>query len=91
MDAGLLDVLHDPAQIQVGAVEQRIDIDLDRVVQEPVDEDGMIRAHLGGSRDVRGEHLLVVDDLHAPPAEDVRRADQHRVADRIGHRLRVLE
>ena len=38
MDAGLLDVLHHAAQVQLLAVVQRIDIDLDRVVEEPVDQ-----------------------------------------------------
>ena len=37
--AGLLDVLHDPADPDVLAVAQRVDVDLDRVLQEAVEED----------------------------------------------------
>ena len=38
MDAGLLDVLHHAAEVEVGAVVERVDVDLERVVEEPVDE-----------------------------------------------------
>ena len=38
VDAGLLDVLHHPAEEELLAVEQGVDVDLDRVVEEPVDE-----------------------------------------------------
>ena len=38
MDAGLLDVLHDAAEEQLVAVEERVDVDLDRVVDEAVDQ-----------------------------------------------------
>jgi len=41
VDAGLLDVLHDPADVHLGAVAQRIGVDLDGVLEEPVDQDGM--------------------------------------------------
>ena len=36
--AGLLDVLHDAAEEQLGAVVERVDVDLDRVVEEAVDQ-----------------------------------------------------
>ena len=39
VDAGLLDVLHDPADPDVLAVAQRVDVDLDRVLEEAVEED----------------------------------------------------
>ena len=38
VDAGLLDVLHDAADVELGAVVERVDVDLDRVVEEPVDQ-----------------------------------------------------
>ena len=38
MDARLLDVLHDAAEVELGPVVERVDIDLDRVVEEPVDQ-----------------------------------------------------
>ena len=71
VDAGLLDVLHHPAQVELGAVVERVDVDLDRVVEEPVDQHRVGRGDLGGPLDVGGQGALVVDDLHAPPAEHV--------------------
>ena len=49
MDAGLLDVLHDAAEEQLGAVEERVDVDLDGVVEEAVDEHRVLGGDLGGS------------------------------------------
>ena len=39
MDPGLLDVLHDPRDPHLLAVAERVDVDLDRVLQEAVQED----------------------------------------------------
>ena len=87
VDAGLLDVLHDTAEVQLVAVVQRVHVDLDRVVQESVDQDRPGRADLGRLLDVRGQPRLVVHDLHAAPAEDVRRPDEDGVADLVGDGL----
>ena len=38
VDAGLFDVLHDAADVELGAVVERVDVDLDRVVEEAVDQ-----------------------------------------------------
>ena len=84
--AGLLDVLHDAAEEQLGAVVERVDVDLDRVVEEAVDEHRVLRRDLGGAPDVVLQRRLVVDDLHAAAAQHVRRAHQHRVADLVGDR-----
>ena len=91
MDPGLLDVLHHAADEHLAAVAQRVDVDLDGVVEEPVDEHRPLRADRRGPRDVAGQRRVVVDDLHAAPAEHVRRPHQHRVADPLGDRLRVVE
>ena len=42
MDAGLLDVLHHAADVHLGAVAQRVDVDLDGVLEEPVDQHRML-------------------------------------------------
>ncbi len=42
MDAGLLDVLHDAADVDLGAVAQGVDVDLDRILEEAVDQHGML-------------------------------------------------
>ena len=77
MHAGLLDVLHDPGDQDLArAVAHRVDVDLDRVLQEAVDQHGPLGgdAALAGER--AGRHrlhdpahaLVVVDDLHGPAA-----------------------
>ena len=90
MDTRLLDVLHDPPEIQVDPVVERIHIDLDGLVQELVDQHRMLRAGLGRPLDVVGEHRLVVDDLHASPTQHVRRPHEHRVADLGSDRTGLL-
>ena len=93
MDAGLLDVLHDPADVQLGSVVERVDVDLERVVEEPVDQqrrpgaDDRLLAH---AVEVVLERRGVVDDLHAAAAEHEARPHEHRVADplRDGDRRR---
>ena len=84
VDAGLLDVLHDAADVQVRAVEEGVDVDLDGVLEEAVHQHRVVLGDLGGVGDVAGEVGLVVDDLHAAAAQHVGRADQDRVADLVG-------
>ena len=42
MDAGLFDVLHHPADVDLGAVAECVDVDLDRVFEEAVHQDGVL-------------------------------------------------
>src|SRR5207302_3391769 len=77
-----------------------IDVDLDGVLQEAVDEhrslgrqpallaEGPERRQLGHGPP---EVLLVVHDLHGPPAEDVAGAHERGVADAVDHRQRVVD
>ena len=44
VDAGLLDVLHHAAEVQLLAVVEGVHVDLDRVVEEPVDQHRVVRA-----------------------------------------------
>ncbi len=91
MHARLLDVLHDPADDAVaGVVAQRVDVDLDCVLEEPVDERGPLRGEAAFAAERAGVGELphrapqvgvVVHDLHRAPTEHVRRAHEHRVAD----------
>jgi hypothetical protein len=41
VDAGLFEVLHDAADVQLGPVVERVDVELDGVVEEAVDEQGL--------------------------------------------------
>ena len=92
VDPGALDVLHDPGDERVAAVAHGVDLHL-LAAQVLVDENP------AGSRlerrvEVALEILGAVRDLHAPPAEHVRGAHEHRIADlardgeRLGERLR---
>ncbi len=85
MDAGLLDVLHDGGDVGLLAVAQRVDVDLDRVLEEAVDEDAARRV-----RHRRAHVLRPVADAHRAPAEDVRGTNQHGVPDAIGDRDRLV-
>ena len=89
MDAGLLDMLHDAGDIDLVAVGDGIDIDLDRVLQIAVDQHRARARDADGAADVAVEPGGVVDDLHRPAAEHVGRADHHRVADRAARSPRL--
>ena len=84
MHAGLLNVLHDSGDMGVAAVGQRIHIDLDRVLEETVEQQRMLLVRLDVGLEVGGEVVDRVTDLHRPAAEDVGRADQQREADFLG-------
>ncbi|KAF5052967.1 hypothetical protein DSECCO2_403220 [anaerobic digester metagenome] len=90
MDTSLLDVFHDPADQHVDAVRDGVHVQLDRVLEERVDQ------HRMGARDpdrlfhVGLELDVVVDDLHRAAAEDVTRTDQDRVPDLVRHLQGIL-
>ena len=84
MDASLLDMLHHPADEDVGPVGDGVDIDLDRVAEISVEQHRALARHHHGLGDVAGELRIVVHDLHRPAAEHVRRADDEREAERAG-------
>src|SRR5436189_858729 len=84
MDAGLLDVLHDRADVRVGSVAERVDVDLDRVLEEAVDEQPP--AHNGRF----ANRLGVVADAHAAPPEHVGRPPHHRGADPVRYLYRSV-
>ena len=81
VDPRLLDVLHDPADPDRLPVTQRVDVDLDRVLQEAVQEDVAPVAGVAG--EVVGEAVARVDDLHRPAAKDIGRAHEQRIADAL--------
>ena len=81
VDPGLLDVFHHPAQVQFLAVVQGVHVDFDGVVEEPVHQHGGAVAYLRGPGDVAVQGGVVVDDLHAAPAQHETGAHQHRIAD----------
>ncbi len=81
MDAGLLDVLHDAADVHGLAVAHRVDVHLDGTFQEAVEQDRMVGRDARRLGHVVLEVLLVVGDDHPAPAEDVRGPHEQREAD----------
>ena len=79
--AGLFDVLHDAADQNVGAVADRVDVDLDRVFEKAVDQDRAVGRDQHGFGHVLVERFVVVHDLHRAAAEHIRRTHEHRIAD----------
>jgi hypothetical protein len=80
----LLDVLHHGPDEHVGPVADRIDVDLDRTLQEAVDEDRMVRRCFRCRAHEALELVRVVHDLHGPTPEDVGGAHHHRIPDPLG-------
>ena len=81
VDAGLLDVLHDPGDADRLAVAERVDVDLDRVLEEAVEQQRVLLVGLDVGLQVGVEVLGRVADLHRPAAEHVGGPDQQREAD----------
>ncbi len=86
MDACLLDVLHDAGDDDFLAVCDRVDVDLDREIQEAVEQDRAVVRDAHGPLDVIAQLVLAVHDLHRTSAEHVRRPHDQRIADLLRHR-----
>jgi hypothetical protein len=91
MDSRLLDVLHDPADQAVIAVRHPVHIELERVLEEPVEQNRLAVRRLRRLEEEAPHAVLVEHDLHRATAEHVRWPHQDRVADASGHRQRVLD
>ena len=91
MDARLLDVLHDAADDDgARGVGDRVDVELERVLEELVDEHRMLGRGVDRLRHVAVERADVVDDRHPAAAEHVRRPHDDRKPDRRGDVSRFL-
>ncbi len=76
MDAGLLNVLHDPGDPNLVAVAERVDVDLDRVLEEAVEQQRVLLVGLDVRLQIGVQILGRVTDLHRPAAEHERGPDQ---------------
>ena len=83
MDSCLLDVLHYRADVDVVSVAERVDVDLDGVLEEAVDEHATEHRHLP-------DFLVRVTDAHRTSSEHVRRADEDGVPDVVCNPNRVF-
>ena len=79
MDSGRFDVLENARHPARFAVAEHVDIELDGALEELIDQGGLVDLELVGAP----------CDAHAPPAEDVVRANEYRVADPLGHGERL--
>ena len=106
MNARLLDVLHDAADVAsalgriapgVAVVADRVHVELERVEEELVNENGMLLVDVPlairrGQRalDVLHQVVDVVAHLHAATAQNIGGAHQHGIPDPLGHLDRLL-
>src|SRR3712207_3286542 len=90
MYTGLLDVLHDAADVDFLPVRDRIHVDLRVVLHKLVDEGGVSWACARAGPEVEVEVIVVVDDLHPAPAEDVRGPHDDRIPELARHLPRLL-
>ncbi len=92
MDPGFLHVLHHAADQDLAVrITDGVDIDLHRILEEPVHEDRTVGRHpsLSMQRSGHGIHgldqpVVVVDDLHRPAAQNIGGAHEHRIANAPG-------
>ena len=87
MDAGFLDMLHDPGHEHLLAIGDAIDIHLDRIVEVAVDEHRVLAGDPHRLPHVAGKLCAVVHDLHGPAAQHIAWPDDDREADALGNRL----
>ena len=72
VDTGLLDMFHHSTDIQLLSVVQRVHIDFDGVVQEPIDKQRSIVTDdrkLVDALEIILQIVLVVDNLHRSTAQ----------------------
>jgi hypothetical protein len=83
--AGLLDVLHHRGHEGLSAIGNRVDVELDRSLEEAVDQHGARRARRGGRMEISGHLCFGVHNLHGSPAEHIGRSNHDRVSDPFRH------
>ncbi|MPM37476.1 hypothetical protein SDC9_84093 [bioreactor metagenome] len=91
VNPGGLDVFHDRADHRTLAVGDAVDVEFDRILEEPVDQNRLARRNRFGHFDIVAQILFLVNDDHAAPAQHEGRTDQQRIADAVGHRDRFVD
>ena len=91
VDAGLLDMLQNAADVDLFAVAQGVDIGLNRTFQEAVQIHRVVGADARSLGHVIAQMLGIVGDHHAAAAQHVARTNQQRIADVRGHGLGFLK
>ena len=91
MDAGLLDMLHDPGDEHGLLVGECVDINLDSVLQIAVDQHRAVAGNHDRLAHIALQPRHILDDLHRPSAEHIGRPDYDRKADVLGDALGLVE
>src|SRR6266540_6623753 len=81
MNPGLLDVLLNPGNHTGRVIRQRIDIELGRLLEKLVDQDGTIMREVHRGAHVVVQSLFVVDDRHSSASKNITWSDEHRIPD----------
>ena len=90
MNACLLDMLHDAANQHHFAIADGIDIHFNRIVEEAIQQHRRVVGDADRGLEVAAQILLVIDDLHRPAAEHIRRTHHQRVANLFRFLYRLL-
>ncbi len=63
-------MLHDSTQEEFCAIIKRINVNLDRIIEESIDQNRVIWSNLRRLYDELFERFIVIDDLHTATTED---------------------
>ena len=73
MHAGLLYMLHNAANKYGVTIADRIDIHLDRLLEESVQQNRAVIGDLDSLFHIDAQVVFIVNDFHRPPAENIGR------------------
>ena len=91
MHARLFNVLHDRADNYLLAIADQIHVDLDRRIEEVVQQYRALIADFHRSAHVAAQLLFVVDDLHGTPTQNIGRTNDDGIRDLLGSRDAFLD
>ena len=77
MNACFFDMFHDASDIDIGSIAKRININLDSMIQKPVNQHRIITRHNNGVAHIAFQIIKVMHYLHRPPAKHIGRPDNN--------------
>ena len=91
MDACFFDMLHNAGDDAGFSVGDCVHIDLDGILQEFIDQDGVIRRGLYRVLNESLQAVFIVNDLHRPSSQDIGGPHNDGIADLVGNPLGFLD
>src|SRR5437868_1440365 len=91
VDSRVLDVLHHPADDDALSIRDRIYVRLEGILQKAIDQYGFVLRDAGGTLEIVGQRVFVVNDFHGASAKHVRRPYQHRIPNALGRLDRLFQ